>query len=229
MILFPVTRDAPLNFTTRHSRRSLHPPYGGPDGQRLNRKLIYSRFRPVKSYRSLTDDRDNDGENVLTTCAFSSNSTSQQTKYLYAGTVTGDVKMFNIVTGEEMTHECHESCINHIQTGNDNDNDKLMMIMMLMMTMITGRHDLVITSSSWRMPFSRLWDHRGESFKCQMTFKEEEHLEFSKLDQDKVVGTRAEGVVTIYDLNTSQLVRTLTPTNSNMYLRYYSSCDSLTA
>ena len=45
-------RDAPLNFTTRHSRRSLYPPFGGPDGQKLNRKLIYSRFRPVKSFRA---------------------------------------------------------------------------------------------------------------------------------------------------------------------------------
>ena len=45
-------RDAPLNFTTRHSRRGLYPPFGGPDGQKLNRKLIYSRFRPVKSFRA---------------------------------------------------------------------------------------------------------------------------------------------------------------------------------
>ena len=28
-------------------RKSLFPPFGGPDGQKLNRKLIYSRFRPV--------------------------------------------------------------------------------------------------------------------------------------------------------------------------------------
>ena len=40
-------RDAPLYFTVRHSRKSLFPPFGGPDGQKLNRKLIYSRFRPV--------------------------------------------------------------------------------------------------------------------------------------------------------------------------------------
>lgn len=43
--------SAPMNFTTRYSRRALNPPYGGPDGFKLDRKLIYSKFRPVKTYR----------------------------------------------------------------------------------------------------------------------------------------------------------------------------------
>ena len=45
------------------------------------------------------DDRE---ENVLTTCAFS---TDRQ--FLYAGTVLGDVKMFNLATGEENTYQVY--------------------------------------------------------------------------------------------------------------------------
>jgi len=58
-----------------------------------------------------------------------------------------------------------------------------------------------------------------------MSFREEECLEFSKLIQDKVVGTCAEGVATIWDLNTSQRVRTLTPTDSNAYTRNKATFD----
>ena len=47
-------RAAPLNFTARHSRKSLFPPFGGPDGSKLDRKLLYSRFRPIKVIN--TDD-----------------------------------------------------------------------------------------------------------------------------------------------------------------------------
>ena len=97
--------------------------------------------------------------------------------------------MFNLATGEENTYQCHESVINNLQPG---------------------RNNLVITSTTWRLPYSKIWKI-GEFFEEKMTFKDEEHLEFSKLIQDKVVGTCAEGVATIWDLNTSQLVRTLTP------------------
>merc|ERR1719447_1709554 len=58
-----------------------------------------------------------------------------------------------------------------------------------------------------------------------MSFREEECLEFSKVLQDKVVGTCAEGVATIWDLNTSQRVRTLSPTNSNAYTRNRATFD----
>ena len=141
------------------------------------------------------DDRE---ENVLTTCAFSSDR-----QFLYAGTVLGDVKMFNLATGEENTYQCHESVINNLQPG---------------------RNNLVITSTTWRLPYSKIWKI-GEFFEEKMTFKDEEHLEFSKLIQDKVVGTCAEGVATIWDLNTSQLVRTLTPVSGDQSEACILICD----
>ena len=111
--------------------------------------------------------------------------------------------MFNLATGEENTYQCHESVINNLQPG---------------------RNNLVITSTTWRLPYSKIWKI-GEFFEEKMTFKDEEHLEFSKLIQDKVVGTCAEGVATIWDLNTSQLVRTLTPVSSDQSEACNLACD----
>ena len=189
-------RDAPLNFTARYGRQSYFPPHAGPDGKKLNRKLIYSRFRPVKTFRAEAEDSE---DNILTCTAFSADR-----QFLYAGTVLGDVKMFNLSSGEETTYQCHESCINHIQPSNNTN--------------------LVITSASWRLPYSKIWTI-GEFFEEKMSFREEEFLEFSKLVQDKVVGTCTDGVATIWDLNTSQRLRTLTPTNSNAYTRNRATFD----
>ena len=191
-------RDAPLNFTVRHGRQSYFPPHAGQNGKKLNRKLIYSRFRPVKTFRAEAEDRE---DNILTCAAFSADG-----QFIYAGTVLGDVKMFNISSGEETTYQCHDSCINHIQPSSNSK--------------------LVITSANWRLPYCKIWTI-GEFFeeKTEMSFREEECLEFSKLIQDKVVGTCAEGVATIWDLNTSQRVRTLTPTNSNAYTRNKATFD----
>ena len=96
--------------------------------------------------------------------------------------------------------QCHESLISNLQPGSG------------------ASSSLVITSTSWRLPYSKIWTI-GEFFEEKLTFKDEEHLEFSKLVADKVVGTCAEGVATIWDLHTGQLARTLTPSNSNQYLR----------
>ena len=58
------SRAAP-NFTVRHSKKDLLPPCGGPDGLKLDRKLIYSRFKPVKSLAA------DPGTEFFSSCAFS--------------------------------------------------------------------------------------------------------------------------------------------------------------
>lgn len=189
-------RAAPLNFTSRYSKKSLFPPYGGPDGLKLDRRLIYSRFRPVKSFRAGGGDRE---DNVFTSCAFSGDG-----EHLFAGTYMGDVKMFNLKDSEEETYQCHDSYVYHIQPSRDNK--------------------LLITSSSWRTPYSKLWNV-GPFFDEKMQFKEEEYLEFSNLVQDKVVGTQTDGIATVYDLHTGQLSRTLKPTSSNAYTRNRATFD----
>jgi len=195
-------RAAPLNFTSRYSKKSLFPPHGGPDGLKLDRKLIYSRFRPVKSFRAGREDREDNNiyYNVFTSCAFSGDQ-----KFLYAGTYMGDVKMFNLQTSEETTFQCHESPVYHIQPSRDSR--------------------LLITCSSWRTPYSKLWGNIDTYFDEKQQFKDEEYLEFSHLVEDKLVGTKAEGIATIYDLRTSQLTRTLKPTSSNAYSRNRATFD----
>ena len=74
----------------------------------------------------------------------------------------------------------------------------------------------MLTSSSWRAPYSKLWS-TGEFFDDKAEYNEEEYVEFSRLVQDKVIGTRAEGVATVYDVNTGKQVRLLKPKYSNEY------------
>ena len=118
-------------------------------------------------------------------------------KFLYAGTFLRFVKRFNLQTSEETTFRCHDSPVYHIQPSRDSR--------------------LLITCSSWRG--SKLWGNIDTYFDEKQQFKDEEYLEFSHLVEDKLVGTKAEGVATIYDLRTSQLTRTLKPTSSNAYSR----------
>ena len=85
-------RSAPLNFAARQAAKSVFPRFGGPDGGKLDRKLLYSRFRPVKSFRAGGEDREN---NIFTCTAFSGDR-----QFILAGTSMGDLKMFNILSGE---------------------------------------------------------------------------------------------------------------------------------
>lgn len=50
-------QSAPWNFTTRVMQRQIFSPFGGPEGRNLDRKLLYSRFRPVKTFRC-ADEQD---------------------------------------------------------------------------------------------------------------------------------------------------------------------------
>jgi len=198
-------RAAPLNLTTRLASRSLGFSRGGFDAPRLDRKLLYSRFRPVKTFRSSGEEAD-DTNPQFTCCSFSHNS-----QHLYAGTYMGDIKIFNMVTGEEDgTYPCHDSYVYHVQPSRD------------------GRS--LITSSSWRTPYSKLHSlFEGGGARETYTFKEEEYLEFSST-QDKLIGTRLDGEATVYDITTGQQVRLLKPDTSNAYTRNratFDPCDEL--
>merc|ERR1712107_688067 len=142
----------------------------------------------------------------FTCCSFSHNS-----QHLYAGTYMGDIKIFNMVTGEEDgTYPCHDSYVYHVQSSRD------------------GRS--LITSSSWRTLYSKLHSlFEGGGARETYTFKEEEYLEFSST-QDKLIGTRLDGEATVYDITTGQQVRLLKPDTSNAYTRNratFDPCDEL--
>lgn len=118
---------APLNMASRWQRSQVFPPAGGCDGAKLHRKFVYSRFRPVRTFR------DPDGTSSYSCCTFSANS-----QFLFLGTLVGELHVYNLYTGlEEATYSCHESELTHCQPSKD------------------GK--LLLTSSAWRRPLSSLW------------------------------------------------------------------------
>ncbi|XP_012228889.1 protein mahjong isoform X2 [Linepithema humile] len=143
----PCTKNSsPTNVTVRLARRAL-----GMDGRRLDRRHIYSRFCPVKTFRP-TDV----GGIAFTCCTF-----SPCTQYLILGTHAGDIKMFNVHTGmEEATYQCHESYVYHMECNQ--------------------RGNLLLTSTTWRSPMSALWDI-GAFFEMKLPLENEEYVEFGKL------------------------------------------------
>ena len=191
--------SAPANFITRLSARmSTYPPFGGPDGGRLDRKLIYSRFRPVKTFRT-NSDQDNNQDNNFTACAL-----MPDNDYLLAGTYMGDVKMFDINSMQEVsTYSCHDSQVNHIQPNKSGS--------------------LLLTSSQWRTPYSCLWT-MGEFFESKIQFPDDDYVEFSNLNQDKVIGTHSE-VASVWDIERSQIIRTFKPQISNNYQKNQATFD----
>ena len=70
-------------------------------------------------------------------------------------------------------------------------------------------------SNRWRTPYSGLWS-LGEFFESKMAFNDDDYVEFAKLTQDKVIGTRNDKA-NIYDLNEMRKVRELKSSGSNMY------------
>lgn len=85
---------------------------------------------------------------------------------LIVGDYSGEVKIFNIQSGaEETSVSCHDSYIVHIEPSKDGN--------------------LILTSSTWGRPLSSLWRN---SFVSLVSFQEEEHVEFSKLSDDKIIG-----------------------------------------
>lgn len=115
---------------------------------------------------------------------------------LIVGDYSGEVKIFNIQTGaEETSVSCHDSYIVHIEPNKDGS--------------------LLLTSSTWGRPLSSLWKN---TFVNLVSFQEEEHVEFSKLTDDKIIGTKGE-VATIYDTATGKKVTSLVPSISNQYTK----------
>ncbi|XP_044588564.1 protein mahjong isoform X2 [Cotesia glomerata] len=114
--------SAAANITVRSTRRQV-----GINDKRLDRRYIYSRFCPIKTFRPT------DVEGAFMCCTFSADQQS-----LMVGTYSGDVKMFNIHTGiEEASYQCHESYLSHMECNK--------------------RGDLLLTSTAWRRPLSGLW------------------------------------------------------------------------
>ncbi|XP_063076746.1 DDB1- and CUL4-associated factor 1-like isoform X2 [Engraulis encrasicolus] len=184
-------RQAPANFTPRHVRRTTYPKYGGVDGGCFDRHLIFSRFRPISVFREADED-----ESGFMCCAFSA-----RERFLMLGTCTGQLKLYNVFTGqEEASYSCHSSAITHLEPSRDGS--------------------LLLTSASWSYPLSALWGMKSV-FIMKHSFLDDHYVEFSKMSQDRVIGTK-EHVAHIYDIQTGQ--KTLTLNNPDLANNYKRNC-----
>uniref|UniRef100_A0A672Z7Y7 DDB1- and CUL4-associated factor 1 n=1 Tax=Sphaeramia orbicularis TaxID=375764 RepID=A0A672Z7Y7_9TELE len=182
-------RQASPNFTARLGSRMLYPKYGGVDRGCLDRHLIFSRFRPMSVFHEGDGD-----ESGFTCCAFSA-----RERFLMLGTCSGHLKFYNVFSGEEAAnYTCHTSAITHLEPSRD------------------GK--LLLTSASWSVPLSALWSLDGV-FSLKNSFVDDHYVEFSKLSQDRVIGTKDQ-VAHIYDIQTGQKTLTLNePALANNYKR----------
>lgn len=65
-----------------------------------------SRFRPISVFREADED-----ESGFMCCAFSA-----RERFLMLGTCTGQLKLYNVFTGqEEASYNCHTSAITHLE------------------------------------------------------------------------------------------------------------------
>uniref|UniRef100_A0A8C4ZR72 LisH domain-containing protein n=1 Tax=Gadus morhua TaxID=8049 RepID=A0A8C4ZR72_GADMO len=182
-------RQAPTNFTSRHTRRVIYPKYGGVDGGCFDRHLVFSRFRPISVFRQADED-----QSGFMCCAFSA-----RERFLMLGTCTGQLKLYNVFTGqEEASYNCHNSVITNLEPSRDGS--------------------LLLTSASWSYPRSALWGMKSV-FIMKHSFSNDHYVEFSKLSQDRVIGTK-EHVAHLYDIQTGQNILTLNnPDLANNYKR----------
>jgi hypothetical protein len=96
------------NVARRMMQRQLCPPYGGWRGQRANRHMIYSRFRPWRTYRE-------EEEQHLTVTAFAA-----LRNKLWAGTDAGTIRLLNLNSMEiEGSWDCHKLPVSAIVTYPD--------------------------------------------------------------------------------------------------------------
>ncbi|XP_052754263.1 DDB1- and CUL4-associated factor 1 isoform X2 [Galleria mellonella] len=117
---------------------------------------------------------------------------------LLAATSSGDIRVFNLFTGvEENSYQVHESYISHMQASRD------------------GLLLLASTPTTWR-PFSALFSMKD--FEQLFQLDNEEYVEFSKMSDDRIIGTKGE-TATIFDTLTGRELMTLTPSISNQYAK----------
>ncbi|XP_063632309.1 protein mahjong [Cydia splendana] len=117
---------------------------------------------------------------------------------LLAATSSGDIRIFNLFSGaEENTYQVHESYIYHMQASRD------------------GLLLLASATTTWR-PLSALWNMK--EFEQMFQLDNEEYVEFSKMSDDRIIGTKGE-TATIFDTRTGRELLTLAPSISNQYAK----------
>lgn len=153
---------------------------------KLDRRFVHSQFHVARTLKISELDM------CFSTCDFTPDASS-----LMIGTANGEVRVFHINDStEDFSASCSDSYINNIKCSRN------------------GR--MVLTSSTWHTPLSVLWSVDNKQLTSKLNFDDDEYVEFSNLEQDKVLGTKGEKA-TVYDINTGQSIRSLNPTIFNQY------------
>ncbi|CAJ1051159.1 DDB1- and CUL4-associated factor 1-like isoform X3 [Xyrichtys novacula] len=199
----PVTTCPPFSLFNPHrcpepkQKRQASPNFTA----RLGSRVLYPKYRGM--YRGCLDRHlmfsrfrpmSIFHEGGYTSCAFSASD-----RFLMLGTYSGHLKFFNVFSGqEEASHACHISAITNLEPSRDGN--------------------LLLTSAPWSEPLSALWS-TDRVFSRRHSFAEDNYVEFSKLSQDRVIGTKDQ-VAHIYDIQTGQKTLTLNdPALANNYKR----------
>jgi len=172
--------SAPLSICNRMYQRQIRAPFGGPNGNRLDRRYVHSKLHPIQTFR----DGNGDG---LACCAFDYLNDS-----IFIGSFAGDLRCMRLNASETEFYStvCHSSPIIHINTNKVNPN--------------------VLFTSTWGASQNcALWGYQRETPEIKLKYRFDEYTAImANLSADRFVGTK-ELVARIYDTSTGTVVQTL--------------------
>ncbi|XP_053630594.1 DDB1- and CUL4-associated factor 1 isoform X3 [Cherax quadricarinatus] len=134
-------RAPPTNFTMRYAKRSYNVPFTGLEGSSNNRKFIYSRYRPMQTYRPTDDD------DIFVCCEF-----TPDDQFIIVGTTRGEVRLFTKGGSEEGIYTVHQGAVSTLVTHSSGS---------LLLTSCTGVHE----TSLWSI--TDLFDEKFTLHECQ--------------------------------------------------------------
>ncbi|XP_055935400.1 DDB1- and CUL4-associated factor 1-like isoform X3 [Argiope bruennichi] len=172
-------RNADLNCLLRIQKKEIGFKNGGCGGAALDRKLMYGRFRSVRSFR--------DEEGSFCSSCFLNFSPDKPRPRILTGmglNSTGAImKVFNINSGEEEYKKDGSWNVSHIEAA---------------------KHDPLLITSDFERSSSSLWK-LSESIDLVHCFDDLMFLEFAKTTSSRAVGTKYQSAVIIDTATCTQL------------------------
>ncbi|GFU10840.1 hypothetical protein NPIL_344182 [Nephila pilipes] len=182
------TRNADGNFLVRFQKQQMSYQNGGYGGAALDKKLIYSRYRPIRSFRAEIIG--------FTACSFMNCLDNGPQPRIMVGTREfiglSKLRLYNINTGkQELSKDSQLRTITNIESSKHNS--------------------LFITSNCGRMGSSELWNTKG-NFQKLFHFTGVRHIEFGKRMSSRMVGTKQNAAI-VFDTVTCEEVDTYNTVN----------------
>lgn len=184
--------EAPTNVTKRVvTRQGVCPRWGGIGGAGCDRQLIYSRYKPGYVFKG-TEDR--------------------KVPFCSVAFMPGDEKIvLGDYQGDVVIHSMYS-----------NEDEVLLGVAGMPISSLkpSRRGDciLVTAESIWANNCSLHSVSEGVQLEHKYTFEDMDYVEFSKVNQDKVIGTK-EHRATVYDLKTGVIIDTFEREDLSSYYR----------